>query len=48
MQKEQNKETILKSVKKMITDKKEVRLYLKGKTSIQSLITKGIKFGKPL
>ncbi len=48
MKKELNKETILKSVNKMITDKEAVRSYIKGETSIQSLIKKGIKFAKPL
>lgn len=45
--KEIKKETIIKSVTKMVADKESVRSYIKGKTSIQSL-TKGIKFAKPL
>lgn len=48
MKKELNKETILKSVTKMITDKEAVRSYIKGKSSIQSIKIKGIKFAKPL
>ena len=48
MKKNLNKSTILKSVTKMITDKEAVRSYIKGKTSIQSLKTKGIKLAKPL
>lgn len=46
--KEIKKETIIKSVTKMVADKESVRSYIKGKTSIQSLIKKGIKFAKPL
>ena len=42
------KETVLKSVSKMVTDKEIVRSYIKGKTSIQTLVKKGIKFAKPL
>ncbi len=48
MKKELNKEVILKSVTKMITDKEAVRSYIKGKTTKQSLTTRGIKFAKPL
>lgn len=48
MKKELNKEKIIKSVMKMITDKESVRSYIKGKTSIQALTSKGIKFAKPL
>lgn len=43
-----DKKTVLKSVAKMIADKEVVRSYLKGKTSIQTLTKKGIKFAKPL
>ncbi len=42
------KELILKSVAKMLADKDAVRSYIKGKTSIQSLTSKGIKLAKPL
>jgi len=43
-----DKKKILKSVAKMVTDKEVVRSYIKGKTSIQTLTKKGIKFAKPL
>lgn len=43
-----NKNQILKSVAKMVADKEVVRSYIKGKTSIQTLTKKGIKFAKPL
>ncbi|WP_300674704.1 hypothetical protein [Soonwooa sp.] len=46
--KELKKDIILKSVAKMVADKEYVRSYIKGKTSIQSLTKKGIKFAKPL
>lgn len=42
------KETIKKSVLKMIADKEIVRSYIKGEVSIQTLTKKGIKFAKPL
>jgi hypothetical protein len=48
MNKEVNKELVLKSVAKIVTDKEAVRSYIKGKTTIQSLTNKGIKFAKPL
>ena len=43
-----SKKTILKTVAKMLTDKELVRSYIKGKTPIQTLTKKGIKFAKPL
>jgi hypothetical protein len=43
-----DKKQILKSLAKMVTDKEVVRSYIKGKTSIQTLTKKGIKFAKPL
>ncbi len=43
-----SKKTILKSVAKMVTDKEFVRSYIKGKTPLQTLTKKGIKFAKPL
>jgi len=43
-----SKKTILKSVTKMVIDKEFVRSYIKGKTPIQILTKKGIKFAKPL
>jgi hypothetical protein len=48
MKNEMKKELILKSVAKMLSDKDAVRSYIKGKTSIQSLTSKGIKLAKPL
>ena len=43
-----SKTAILKSVAKMVSDKEIVRSYIKGKTPIQTLTKKGIKFAKPL
>lgn len=43
-----SKQVILKSVAKIATDKEIVRSYIKGKTPIQTLTKKGIKFAKPL
>ncbi len=43
-----NKELVIKSVMKMITDKESVRSYIKGQTTIKSLNKKGIKLAKPL
>ena len=43
-----DKKKILKSITKMVTDKDAVLSYMKGKTSIQTLTKKGIKFAKPL
>lgn len=43
-----NKQAIIESVSKMVTDKEIVRSYIKGKTSSQTLSNKGIKFAKPL
>jgi hypothetical protein len=48
MKKEVNKDLVLKSVAKIVADKEAVRSYIKGKSSIESLINKGIKFAKPL
>lgn len=42
------KSNIIKSVKKIVTDKKLVSSYIKGEISIQTLTKKGIKFAKPL
>jgi len=42
------KDNIVKSVSKMIADKEIVCSYIKGKTSLQELDKKGIKFAKPL
>lgn len=43
-----NKKTVLESVAKMAADKNTVRLFLKGKTSIESLKEKGIILANPL
>ena len=43
-----NKELIMKSITKMVSDKALVRSYLKGNTPIEKLTQKGIKFAKPL
>ena len=43
-----DKKQVLKSVAKTVTDKEVVRSYIKGKTSIQTVTKKGIKFAKPL
>ena len=42
------KESIMKSITKMVSDKATVRSFLKGKTSIQTVTQKGIKLAKPL
>ena len=43
-----NKDKIIKSVAKMLSDKEVVRSYMKGKTSKNTLSKKGIKLAKPL
>jgi predicted transcriptional regulator len=43
-----NKDKIIKSVVKMLSDKEVVRSYMKGKTSKTTLFKKGIKLAKPL
>jgi hypothetical protein len=43
-----NKDKVLKSVSKMLSDKEVVRSYMKGKTSINTLSKKGIKLANPL
>ena len=43
-----NKEAVISSVAKMVADKSAVRSFLKGKTSIETLTQKGIKFAKPI
>lgn len=48
MENNKKKEAFKKSVLKMITDKEAVRSYIQGKTSIEVLTKKGIKFAKPL
>ena len=46
--KEINKEVVLKSVAKMLSNKESVLSYIKGKTTLNALTQKGIKFAKPL
>lgn len=43
-----NKQQILESVIKMISDKNTVQLFLKGKTSVETLKQKGITLANPL
>lgn len=43
-----NKEAVLSSVAKMVADKAAVRSFLKGKTDMETLTQKGIKFAKPI
>lgn len=43
-----NKEAIIKSITKMVSDKAMVRSFLKGNTPIEKLTQKGIKFAKPI
>lgn len=42
------KETLNKTVTKMVSDKNLVRDYMKGKVSLEELNKRGIKFAKPL
>ena len=42
------KESIMKSITKMVSDKAMVRSFLKGNTPIEKLTQKGIKFAKPI
>jgi predicted transcriptional regulator len=43
-----DKDNVIKSVAKMLSDKEVVRSYMKGKTSKTTLSKKGIKLAKPL
>ena len=43
-----NKAQVLKSISKMVSDKKAVRSYIKGETDIKAINEKGIKFVKPI
>lgn len=43
-----NKDKVIKSVAKMLSDKEIVRSYIKGKTSKNILSKNGIKLAKPL
>jgi hypothetical protein len=46
--KEINNEIVLKLLAKMIANKESVLSSIKGKTSLNALTKKGIKFAKPL
>lgn len=43
-----NKEKALRIVKKLLSDKKIVRQYLRGEITKQELDSQGIKLGKPI
>ena len=43
-----NKEIVIKSIAKMVSNKETVLMYMKGKTTLSALTQKGIKFAKPL
>lgn len=43
-----SKEKVIKSVEKILSDKESVISYIKGKTTLNALTKKGIKFAKPL
>jgi predicted transcriptional regulator len=43
-----NKQAIMKSITKMVIEKDMVRSFIKGKTSLETLTKKGIKFAEPL
>ncbi len=43
-----NKEAIIKSIIKMMSDKDDVRSYIKGNVSFETLTKEGIKLAKPL
>ncbi len=43
-----NKEIAISSLAKMVGDKAAARSFLKGKTSMETLTRKGIKFAKPI
>jgi hypothetical protein len=43
-----NRQIIIESVTKMVADKNAVRLFLKGKSTIEILKEKGITLAKPL
>lgn len=45
---EKNREIVIKSIKKIVSDKAIVSSYIKGKTSFQTVTKKGVKFAKPL
>jgi len=43
-----NRDKVIKSLAKMLSDKEVVRSYMKGKTSKNTLSKKGITLAKPL
>ncbi|HFK5546008.1 TPA: hypothetical protein ACG0AR_002888 [Elizabethkingia anophelis] len=43
-----NREKALRIVKKLLSDKKIVRQYLRGEITKQELDSQGIKLGKPI
>lgn len=43
-----NKQQVLESLTKMVSDKNTVQLFLKGKASIDTLKQKGITLASPL
>lgn len=43
-----NKNAILKSITKIVSDKAMIRLYLKGNIPLEKLTQKGIKLAKPI
>jgi len=46
--KKQDMASIIKSVTKMVSDKKAVRSYIKGNTDLKTIDKKGIKFARPI
>jgi len=43
-----NRERVIESVTKMVSDKNVVQSFLRGQTSIETLKQKGIKLANPL
>ncbi len=48
MKQQINRDEILKTLKKMVSNTTLVHSFIKGKTTLAELTQKGIKFGKPL
>jgi len=46
--KEINRDVIIKSFTKMVSDKESVRAYIKGETTLKAITKKGIKLARPL
>jgi hypothetical protein len=46
--KKYSKETIVKSLLKMISDKSNVRSYIKGEISLKTVSKKGVHLAKPV